>query len=111
MQSATGASLDHFVPERLHIAKHSRVLRPDALHHIESRQEIVEALGAEDDLDCATAIAVDVQRPQALGDAPLRDGQAALRHFEVMCVGGELVVDLAELDVGVVVGLDRLFEL
>ena len=41
----------HLTPELLHVAEHRGVLLSDALGDVEAGQDVVEALGAEDDLD------------------------------------------------------------
>ncbi len=88
-----------------------RVLARDALDGVEPRDDVVEALRAEDHLERRVALPVDVQVAQSLGDALLRDDEALLRRGEVLRVRREVGVDLSELDVRVVPGLDRLLEL
>ena len=87
-----------------------RVLARDALDRVEPRDDVVEALRAEDHLERRVALAVDVQIAEALGDAPLRDDEALPRGDEVLGVRREVAVDPVELDVRVVVRLDRLLE-
>ena len=99
------------VPEALDVPEHLRVLAADALGHVQAIEEVVEVLGAEDDLDGAARVAVDVEGPEALRDVRLRDGQARLRDVEMAPVRLEIRVDLVELDVREVVGLDRVREL
>ena len=72
--------------EPLDVAEDLRVLVADALDHVEAPEEVVEALGAEDDLDRAAAVAVDVERAEPLGDVPLRDAEALLRDDEMLRV-------------------------
>ncbi len=97
--------------ELRHILEDLRILVADPLHHVEAPEEVVEALGAENDLDCPAAVAVDVERPQPICDVYLRGAEALLRNDEVPCVRVEIGVDLLQLHVRVVVGLDRLLEL
>ena len=97
--------------ERLDLFQHLRVLVADALHHVEAAEEVVEVLGAEDDLDRATTVAVHIEGTQPLRDRRLGGREAALRDGEVMRVRLQVGVDLRELDVRVVVRLDRLLEL
>ena len=92
-------------------AEHLRVLVADALHHVEPAEQVVEVLGAEQDLDGATAVAVHVQRAQALGDVRLGGAEALLGDDEMTRVRVQVGVDLVELHVRVVVRLDRLLEL
>ena len=97
--------------ELLDVSEHLRVLVTDALHHVEATEQIVEVLRAEDDLDGAAAVTVDVEGPQPLGDVPLCDTEALAGDHEMVRVRVEVGVDLPELDVRVVVRLDRLLEL
>ena len=101
----------HFLAEPLYLLEHLRVLVADALHHVEAPEEVVEVLGTEEDLDGAAAVAVDVERPQPVRDVHLCRAEALLGDDEVMRVRLEIGVDLPELDVRVVVRLDRPFEL
>ena len=91
--------------------EHLRVLVADALHHVETSEEIVEVLRAEDDLDRAATVTVDVERAQPVRDVHLSDTEALLCDDEMPRVRVELGVDLPELHVRVVVRLDRLLEL
>ena len=70
----------------LDVAEHLRVLVADALHHVEPAEQVVEVLGAEEDLDRAAAVAVHVQRAQPLGDVRLGGAEALLGDDEVMRV-------------------------
>ena len=97
--------------ERLDVPEHLRVLVADALHHVEPAEQVVEVLGAEEDLDSATPVAVHVQRAEPLGDVRLSGFEALLGHHQMMRVRVQVGVDLVELHVRVVVGLDRLLEL
>ena len=54
--------------EALHLRDHLRVLRADALDHVDAREQVVEALGAEHDLDDAAGAPVDVQLAEPRGD-------------------------------------------
>ena len=94
-----------------HVSEHLRVLIADALHHVEAAEEVVEVLRSEEDLDGAAAVTVHVQRPQAIGDVRLGRVEALLRDDEMVRVRVQVGVDLIELDVRVVVRLDRLLEL
>ena len=93
------------------VPEHLRVLVADALHHVEPAEQVVEVLGAEQDLDRATAVAVHVQRAQPLGDVRLSGVEALLGDHEMVRVRVQVGVDLVELHVRVVVRLDRLLEL
>ena len=95
----------------LDVPEHLRVLIADALHHVETAEEVVEVLRAEEDLDGAAAVTVHVQRAQPIGDVRLGGIEALLRDDEVVRVRVQVGVDLIELDVRVVVRLDRLLEL
>ena len=66
----------HFRAEALEVLQDLRVLSADPLGHLEPVEEVVEALGAEDHLDGAPRIAVDVERPEPLGNVLLGDAEA-----------------------------------
>ena len=104
-------TLRDLLAERLDVREHLRVLVTDALHHVQPAEQVIEVLGAEQDLDGATLVAVHVQRAEPLGDVRLSGFEALLGHHQVMRVRVQVGVDLAELHVRVVVGLDRLLEL
>ena len=105
------APLLDLLAELRHILENLRILVPDTLHHVEAPEEIVEALGPENDLDRTAAVAVHVQSPQPVRDVHLRSAEALLRDNEMPRVRVEIGVDLLQLHVRVVVGLDRLLEL
>ena len=112
---AVGAELGttrlHLVAEPAHVLQDLCVLSTDPLCHVEAIEEVVEALRAEDHLDRAGGVAVDVERAQTLGDVPLRSDEARPGDHEVPAVRLEVRVDLAELDVREVVRLRRMPEL
>ena len=105
------AALLDLLAELPDVPEHLRVLVADALHHVETAEQVVEVLRAEEDLDRAAAVAVDVQRAQPLRDVRLSGVEALLRDHEMARVRVQVGVDLVELDVRVVVRLDRLLEL
>src|ERR671919_236521 len=84
-----------------------RVLARHALDRVDPGDDVVQALRAEKHLERGVAVAVHVDVAETLGDAGLRDVQALARGDEMACVDVELTVDAIELDVRVVVGLDR----
>ncbi len=100
----------HLTPELLHVAEHRGVLLSDALGDVEAGQDVVEALGAEDDLDRTLAVAVDVESAQTLRDALPRHAEALGRDDQVPRVRAQVGVELRELDVGEVVRLRRLLD-
>ncbi len=83
----------------------------DRLGHVEPVEKIIEAPRPEHDLDRARRVTVDVEGAQPLRDVQLGDAEARLGGDEVPAVDVEVDVDLVELDVREVVGLDRVPEL
>ncbi len=73
--------------ERLDVLQHLGVLVADALDHVEPVEQVVQALGAEDDLDRPAAVTVDVERAEPVGDVGLRDAEALAGDDEVAGVG------------------------
>ena len=65
-----------FLAEPLDVLQDLGVLVAHALGDLEAAEEVVEALRAEDHLDRAARVAVDVEGPQALRDVRLRDAEA-----------------------------------
>ena len=104
-------TLGDLLAERLDVREHLRVLVTDALHHVQPAEQVIEVLGAEQDLDGATLVAVHVQGAEPLGDVRLSGFEALLGHHQVVRVRVQVGVDLGELHVRVVVRLDRLLEL
>ena len=103
--------LDHLRPEALDLAEHACVLGGDAIDRVDPVEEVVDRLGAEDDLDRAPVAAVLVQRDEALGEVHLRPLEARPRDRQVLRVRLQVGLDPVELDVREVVRLDRVREL
>ena len=100
----------HLVAEATDVLQHLRVLATDAGRHVEPVEQVVEALGPENHLDGAAGVAVDVERAEPLRDVRLRQAEARSRGDQVAPVRLQRSVELAELDVRQVVGLDRVGE-
>ena len=62
------AALLDLLAEALHLAEHARVLGGDAVDGVEAVEEVVDRLGAEQDLERARVAASDVQRDEPLGE-------------------------------------------
>jgi hypothetical protein len=103
--------LDHLRAEALHLAQHACVLLGHTIDGVEAVQQVVDRLGAEDDLDRAPVAAVLVERDEALGEMRLGCLEARARDRQVARVRLELALDPVELHVREVVGLDRVREL
>ena len=101
----------HLSPEALDVGEHVCVLATHPLDDIEPAQHVVEALRAEDDLDCAAPRAVDVEGAKPRGDRRLGGTEALLRELEMLGVRRELRVDRRELGPGAVVRLRLLLDL
>ena len=80
---------------RRDVLQHLRVLPADALGHVEPVEQVVEALRAEDHLDRAAGVAVDVEGAQPLRDVSLCGDEARARDHEMPTVGLQVGVDLA----------------
>ena len=106
---ARPACLDR-LPVPLDLLQDPRVLARDALDGVEPSDDVVEAARAEDHLERRVSVAVHVQVAEALGDPRLRDPEALSRGLEMARVRAQVGVDPVELDVRVVVRLDRLRE-
>ena len=103
-------ALAHLVPELPDVLQHLCVLPADALGHVEAVEQVVEALRAEDHLDRAARVAVDVEGAQPLRDVHLRRTEARPRDHEMPSVRLQVGVDLRELDGREVVRLRRVTE-
>ena len=80
--------------EVAHLMEDLRVLPADALRRVDAVQEVVEVLGAEEDLDRAATAAVHVERAQPRRDPRLRDAQARARDPETLGVQLQVALDL-----------------
>jgi len=103
-------ALAYLVAELPDVVQHLRVLPADALGHVETVEQVVEALRAEDHLDGAARVTVDVERTQPFRDVHLRCAEARPRDPEMPAVRLQVGVDLRELDVREVVRLRRMPE-
>jgi hypothetical protein len=97
--------------ERADLADHLRILRRDAARGVEPVQDVVEALGAEDDVDRRVVAVGRVDGDEARRERDLRVLQVRPCNREVVAVLPLLELDLPEVPVGAVVRLDRSLEL
>jgi hypothetical protein len=97
--------------EALHLGHHLRVLRAHSLDHVDPREQVVEALGAEHDLHDPAGAAVDVELSEPGRDARLCGLQTPLGDDQMTGVRLQVAVDASQLDGGAVVRLDGPFEL
>ena len=97
----------HLTAEVRDLAQDERVLLPDAVDGVHTAEHVVEARGAEQHREAGILAFGGVEIDQPRGELPLRPLQALLGDDEGVRVGGKIVLDSCQLDVGEVVGLDR----
>ena len=90
--------------------QHLRILVRHAVDRVEPRDDVVEALRAEQDLERRVSVPVDVQVTEAPRDRALRHAEALPSCDEVALVGLQVGIDLRELDVRGRIGIGRLIE-
>ena len=97
--------------ERAHLADHLRVLRRDPVRRVEAVQDLVQTLGAEDDVQRGVVAVPRVERDEPCRERQLSVLQVGLGDLQLVPVLLLLELDLAEAPVGAVEGLDRALQL
>ena len=97
----------HLPAEVCDLAQDERVLLPDAVDGVHAAEHVVEARGAEQHREAGILAFGGVEVDQPRRELPLCPLQALLGDDEGVRVGGKIVLDSCQLDVGEVVGLDR----